>query len=152
MVSTVRAKALTLVLLGLFFGLAPAAEAAPLDVKTEALYGFDLSLLTACSWTEGQPAANFEIERTIRQSVEKRLRAKGRELVEVGADCLVRTRVIRERAFPVAVLLVELVEPEGGRAVWRGEVGGLTTYSLSKIERLIAKSIKKMFRELPRID
>jgi hypothetical protein len=121
-------------------------------VRSELLGSFDVTTFRSCTWAEGQPAANFQMEKVIRQSVEKQLEAKGLELVKGGSDCRVRTRVIRERSFPVGVMIVEILENTSGQVVWRGEASGLTEYPLKKLEKIIVKSIKKMFKEYPRVD
>ena len=36
--------------------------------------------------------------------------------------------------------------------MWRGEASGLTQYPLKKIEKIIVRSIKKMFKEYPQVD
>lgn len=140
-------------ILGLAAALFASVAVASPTVRSESLGSFDLSSFTSCSWAEGQPAANFQMETVIRQSVARQLENKGLELLEDGApECRVRTRVIRARSFPVGVLIVEILEAESGQMVWRGEASGLTNYPLKKIEKIIVKSVKKMFKEFPRVD
>jgi len=126
--------------------------AASPTVKAEFIGGFDSSRLTTCSWAEGQPAANLQFETLIRRSVGAQLRAKGVELKDGARTCAVRTRVVRSPAFPVAVLVVEMLDTESEAVVWRGEASGLTQYPLKKIEKIIVRSIKKMFKEYPQVD
>ena len=126
--------------------------AASPTVNTEFVGVFDPWRLTTCSWTEGQPAANLQFEALIRRSVETQLRAKGVEWKDGAGSCAVRTRVVRSPAFPVAVLVVEVLDAERGSVGWRGEASGLTQYPLEKLEKIIAKSVKKMFKEYPRVD
>jgi hypothetical protein len=127
-------------------------RAASLTVNTEFVGAFDPWRLTTCSWAEGQPAANLQFETLIRRSVEAQLRSKGVEVMDGGATCAVRTRVVRSPAFPVAILIVEVLDAERKSIVWRGEASGLTQYPLEKLEKIIAKSIKKMFKEYPRAE
>jgi hypothetical protein len=141
-----------LLILGLAAVLPGASAGASFTVRSESLGSFDLSGFTSCSWAEGQPAANFQIETLIRRSVEEQFEAKGLTLVEDGSACRVRTRVIRARSFQIGVLIVEILETESGQVVWRGEASGLTEYPLKKIEKMIVKSVKKMFKEFPRVD
>lgn len=129
-----------------------AAHAAAPKVRAEYLESFDLTRLAGCAWSEGRPAENFRIEQAIRQSVEKQLTEKGLGLVSSGADCLVRTRVVTQQGLPVGVLIVEILSSESLAVVWRGEASGLTEYRLAKLEKVVRKSVKKMFRDFPKID
>jgi hypothetical protein len=131
---------------------AGSAFAASPQIKTEFTGTFDAARLRMCQWTEGQPAANLQFEVLIRRSVETQARARGVEFVEGESACAVRTRVVRSPAFPVAVLVVEVLDTGADAVVWRGEASGLTQYPLKKLEKIIAKSVKKMFKEYPRVD
>jgi hypothetical protein len=129
-----------------------AAHAAAPKVRAEYFGSVDLTRLAGCAWSEGRPAENFRIEQAIRGSVEKQLTEKGLGLVSSGADCLVRTRVVTEQGLPIGVLIVEILSSESRVVVWRGEASGLTDYRLEKLQKVVRKSIKKMFRDFPKVD
>jgi hypothetical protein len=129
-----------------------AANAASPTVRSAYLGSFDVTSLTSWAWGEGRPAQNYRIEQVIRRSVEKRLADKGLQLVSAEADCFVRTRVVTQRGLPIGVLIVELLAAESEAVVWRGEASGMTDHRLKKLEKIVAKAIKKMFRDFPKVD
>ena len=140
-----RAIGWSLLLLGL------TAAVARAEVKVEAkFFGVDFSDAKTYSWKPGVPAPNFEIERAIRQAVEKQLAAKGLQKVDGEADCYVVTTAVRERYFPVGLLRVSVLEGSTASLAWQGMATGvLTTEKLKKRQKRVARVVKKMFQQFP---
>ena len=126
-------------------------EPADAEVLGRYLSGIDVSAFRECSWQEGRPAQNHQIEQEIRTAVEAELKRLGYAVVTGdGADCWLRSHAIRDQAFPVGMLLIEIYKAPEAQIAFRGEATGLVNRTPKQITRDVRKSVKKMFKYYPR--
>jgi len=134
-----------LLLLGVSATLARASEKVEVD-----FFGIDFGHFETYAWRPGAPAPNFEVERTIHQTVEKQFAAKGLRKDDGDVDCYVITRAAKDRLFPVGVLFVEVFEAGAQRLVWRGmATGTVTSDKIKKRQKIATRVVKKMFKQFP---
>jgi hypothetical protein len=124
--------------------------ASSLNVESRFYNSIDIAAFATCSWLEGEPAQSFQAENEIRSSIQKELEKKGFAMAKENGDCRLRTRAIREQAFPVGVLIVEMYDGPSGKMAWRGEASGLVNYGPKKIPKVIRRTIKALFKPLPK--
>jgi hypothetical protein len=141
-----------LLLVSALLVLASAAFAVTMQIEAEFFGGFDIGAYRTWAWREGNPAANFEIEKAVREAVEERMAKKGYRLVSdaEAADCRVVTRVVRDEGFPAGVLKVEVVDAADDELAWRGMATGVFgAASPKKVASAARKAVKKMFKRFP---
>jgi len=155
-----------------------AAAAASAEVEVDFDREADFSGYATYAWREGTPAAAEEIEVTIRRAVERELRAHGLKEAEAKAepDLWVATHASsEERTFvnpytfgtgwanpargkkghvdqdrlEVGTLIVDLVDAEAAKVVWRGVATEAISSNRKKIGKKIDKVTRKMFRGYP---
>ncbi|MDH3626744.1 MAG: DUF4136 domain-containing protein [Acidobacteriota bacterium] len=133
----------------------------------------DFSAYRTFAWAEGPRAARPEIATLITEAVERELLAKGLVSLETGqADLQISSHTFvsgqalttgsyaRVADFGVitsdvvvkseGVLMIDLIDPQSGRTVWRGfasEVMG--DPKLPKLRKKIDRVTRKMFRQYP---
>ena len=135
-------------LVALLAGLHPAAAKSP-TIETTFHNSIDIAGFRDCAWREGRPAPNRQVEETIRSQVELQLEAKGYRLVTEGAGCLVMTQAVRDRHLPVGMLVVDIYDKMTGDLAWRGLATGMTKSDPKQIQKLVDKTVKKMFKQFP---
>jgi hypothetical protein len=126
------------------------AAPASAEVLGRFMNGIDISAFRECSWQEGRPAENHQVEQEVRTAVEAQLRRLGYSVTPDGADCWLRSHAIRDQAFPVGMLLIEIYEAPSETIAFRGEATGLVNRTPKEILKDVRKSIKKMFKYFPR--
>jgi len=148
-----------------------AATAAFPAVTVESYEGARFDEFATYSWLKGSPARREQVEQAIRTVVEQELEAHGLRQVDEGADLLVAAHTSPEGtagldpdAFvyggapwkgwtdrgPIqGVVLVDLVDGESQRLIWRGLSTGMVPKSTAKAEKKVVKLIRKMFRKFP---
>jgi len=119
-------------------------------ITTRFFNSIDIGGFEACSWAEGKPAPNLEMETVVRSQVEESLEAKGYEIAFETADCTVATQAIRKGDFPIGMLVIEVSEKSTGRLAWRGEAAGLVNYEAKQLKKRVRKAVKEMFKDFPK--
>jgi len=135
--------------LALYFTVAVPAFAKSPTIDTAFHNSVDIAGFRSCSWREGRPAANRQTEETIRAQVETQLEDKGYALVASGADCLVMTQAVRDRHLPVGMLVVDVYDKASGDLAWRGVATAMAKSDPKEVQKLVVKTIKKMFKQFP---
>ena len=133
----------------------------------------DFSAYRTYAWADGLRAARPAIEKLITEAVERELEAKGLKLSEKGqADLQIASHtfatgqvfehggyarvadvgVITSRVDvkTEGILMIDLIDPQSGRVVWRGlasEVMGAP--KIEKLRKKIDRVTRKMFRKYP---
>lgn len=131
-------------------GLVFAAVSGAVEVHVRSLNSIDISAFRSCSWREGRPAPDHQVEQAIREAVEEKLQGAGYSVVDDGGDCLIASHAVGDANFPVGVLMVEIHEATSGQIAWRGEANGLVEGSPKERMKLARKVIKRMFKHFPR--
>ena len=127
------------------------ALAGPPEVKATFHNSIDIASFRGCSWKEGKPASNRQVEETIRSEVRSRLEKKGYGTLVTEADCWVATEAIGDEYFPLASLVVEVYDRSTGDLAWRGRARGLVdTSDLKAARKFVRKTIKRMFEQFPK--
>lgn len=144
-------------------------------VKVDHEAGVDFTGYRTYAWRPGTEAARPQVQQWIVAAVERELNSRGlRKVVDRRADVYVLTHAFAEMDSQVrgnylhldtydvgiitsdvvattkGVLMIDLVDGESERPVWRGmasEVMGLP--SLGKIHKKIDKVVKRMFKSFP---
>ena len=130
--------------------LSPPVAALQPSVSTEFLNSVDISGFEACVWREGHPTANFDIEATIRQTVNNELLKKGYAVTEGEGDCWVRSGGAKGGNLPIGILVVEVFDAETAQLAWRGKAVGVADFKPKQGRKIVAKAVKRMFRDFPR--
>lgn len=120
------------------------------EVLARFLNGIDVSAFRECSWQEGRPAENHQIEQEIRTVVEAELKRLGYSVTEEGGDCWIRSHAIRDRNFPVGMLLIEIYQAPSEEIAFRGDATGLVNRTPKEMSKDVRKAIKKMFKYYPK--
>lgn len=141
-----RLRALSLALGCLLF---TASIALAIDVDVRALNSVDISAFATCSWSEGRPAPDHQVEQEIRRSVEEQLGRAGYSIVPENGDCQLTSHAVGDANFPVGVLMIEIREVSTDRVAWRGEANGLVEGSSKQRMKLVRKIVKRMFKHFP---
>jgi len=139
----------TLTGMTVLFIVASQAFAGPPEIEVSFHNSVDIASFHACSWGEGRPAPNLQVEETIHAQVEAQLVSKGYELVTTPADCLVTTQAVRDRHFPVGMLVIDIHDRASGDLAWRSIATGLVKSEAKQLQKLANKTIKKMFKQFP---
>jgi hypothetical protein len=155
-----------------------AASAASADVDVDFDREAEFSAYRTYGWQEGTPARNEEVEATIRRAVDRELRAHGLRPVEpdVRPDLWVATHAsseektfvnpytfgsgwanpargkkghVEQDRLEVGTLIVDLVDAEAARVVWRGVATEAISSNPKKISKKVDKVTRKMFRSYP---
>ena len=129
-------------------------------------------------WIEGTPAKDPLVEKEIRAAVERELIVKGLKEVRESPDVYVLTHasVETERQvditeygywesyntwgkdaidpdefykFEIGTVMVDILEAETERLIWRGTCGGAVAKKPDKRDRQIQIGAEKMFRKFP---
>lgn len=124
-------------------------------------------------WMEGTPAQSPETDAAIRAAILREMRAGGLDLVEQKPDLIVMTHAAIGGPWALdpdnffyggypqngwgksagrggeAVLLVDMLEGESKRLIWRGMATGSMPRDPDELGRKIDKVIRKMFRRFP---
>jgi hypothetical protein len=151
--------------------LLPAVQAG-VEVKCEETV--DFSKYETFMWKKGLPAARPEIQEWIVTAVRRELRARGlRQITEGEPDLYVATAAFAKneggvsggylyaQSWDVGViiadvhqttegtLVVDVVDVESGKLVWRAIAREAIKDNPQKLERKIDKIVKKIFRRYP---
>lgn len=125
----------------------PAAFA--VEVHVRALNSVDITAFRTCSWGEGRPAPDHQVELEIRRNVEEQLGRAGYSIVPDNGDCRLTSHAVGDANFPVGVLMIEMHETSTGRIAWRGEANGLVEGTTKQRMKLVRKIVKRMFKHFP---
>lgn len=144
------------------------------EIAAEADPAVDFSGFRTFAWASGTPAENPEVERHIASVVERELTGHGFVPRDAEADLLVAIHTlvdrhtlqdlhnrinwefwtgvseIRARDVGAGTLVVDLVDPDSGRIVWRGLVTGAVTGSAEKMRKKLDRALVRLFQRLPR--
>jgi len=137
-----------LLLLG--FSLLATSTAFAAEVYVRALNSIDITSFEACSWGEGRPAPDHQVETEIRRTVEERLGGTGYAVVSEGGDCRITSHAVGDANFPVGVLMIEIHEVSTGRIAWRGEASGLVEGTTKQRMKRVRKVVQQMFKHFPK--
>jgi len=150
----------------------PVALAAKIEVAGDP--EVDFSRFSTFAWIEGSPAAKPEVERWIRMAITDQLESSGlREVEPENADLHVKSLVMtlvnmhvfsnyissatgvwgfwqaNTRAYGNGALIVDLIDPDMDKLVWRSIASGTVSGSWQKAERKLPKISSKMFADFP---
>jgi hypothetical protein len=170
-------SAKNLALVGMLFLLLPVGlEAA---VAVQCAKSVDFSQYRTFAWRQGTPALDPEVEKMIRDSIQRQLLAKGLTRVEGEADLLVSTHArvgteTREdvdildmpqrwagesestgtsgeylREFDVGTLVVDMLDGNSRLNVWRGIATNVLSSHSKTSQKRIDKAARKMFESFP---
>ncbi len=142
-------KTKTLLLLTL--ALLAAGSAAALTVEVKYYGSLDFSPLRTYAWQKGTPAANHEIEKEIRATVDAHFAAGGWQRSDGAADLYVRTHAGKNPTFLYVALVVEVYEASMGQLVWRGQATDVQPEKARKAKSIVRKVVKKMFKSFPEV-
>ncbi len=158
------------VALALLAGLVPAL-AFKVDVTYDPAVNFHA--YRTYGWKSGTPARRSEADRLITRMIERELKARGLKRSEGEADVFVITHVLADAhsladlsdasywAFwsglktfdPMQVeagtLVIDLLDADSKKIVWRGLAAGTLSEKMSKNERRVEKAIGRLFKEYP---
>jgi hypothetical protein len=132
----------------------------------------DFASFRTYAWKTGTPARNPNMEDLIVETVEAQLEAKGLARVGDEPDLYVATYVLPDEVsvdelrnsgldfwsgvvsvspsdVGAGTLVVDLIERESDRVVWRGVASETIKGTFKKMERKVASAIVKMFRRYP---
>lgn len=147
---------------------ASAAQAA--GVKVDYDTEFDFSGYETIAWQSTDPVLpNPLADQRVRRALEEGFKAKGYELVEADeADFLITfrgavhrelridetlgprwRRGVRVDSYPVGTLIVDVIDREENRLVWRGAVSDAVASDPEKAEARIGKAVTRLLKKFP---
>lgn len=139
----------SLVLGSLLLGFA--SPAAALTVEVTPIPGVRLPAYSTFDWIEGQRAVYPQVEKRLHLEIERRLKDRGYEPSggEAPPSFVIRTTAMRDDAFGIGLVEVELFDGSTHRRIWYAVLGDVLTNDVPKIEKKLKKAIKRAFREFP---
>ena len=105
-------------------------------------------LFQTYAWRPGLPAANFEVERAIREAVDKQLSSRGFRKSDGEADLYVFSWAAKDQFFPAGVLRIEIFVGGMDKPAWRGLAFEVISISDTpkKRQKIAAKAVKQLFK------
>ena len=164
-----KAVAFYLFVAGLGLG---ATTATAQDVSVDYDKQADFSRCATYAWVEGRPAADSLADKHIVDAIDGALAARGLRKVQDGPGCYVRYQAsvrplkrlqawdargpfrggmvtVEVESVQEGTLVVDILDAGGRQLIWRSVARNTVSNDPAKNEKRLAKSVNKMFRELP---
>jgi len=150
----------------------PASSAAKIEVAHDP--EVDFSRFSTYAWIEGSPAGKPEVQIWLVKAIEHQLESKGLRKVDPdSADVHVKSLVLtlvnvsifsnyigsatggwgfwqaNTRAYGDGALVVDIIDPDVDKLIWRSIASGTITGAWQKAERKLPKITGKMFKDFP---
>jgi hypothetical protein len=135
--------------LALILGLATPALCGPPEIETAFHNSVDIAGFRTCSWVDGRPAPNRQVEEVILTQVESELLRLGYAVGGDSGDCTLRSEAIRDGYFPVGMLIISVFDSATGDLAWQSTASGMVKSEPKQIQKLAKKTVKKMFERFP---
>ena len=129
-----------------------ASAVGAIEVDVQFYNSIDLAVCRTWTWSEGKPAANYQVEAALRSEIQAQLAKKGATRREEGAGCLVATASRRDVIFPAGTLAIEIYDVASQRLAWSAVAAAIITDDEArKVAKIARKAVKQAFKKFPKI-